>query len=111
MEIVARFHGQAAAATALERFEARFSQGLMPTDMPEHTLTTAEAGYAIAALLRDAGLTASTSESIRMIQQGGVKIDGEKISDPKLVLPCGAARVFQVGKRKFARVTLTASPA
>ncbi len=111
MEIVARFHGQAAAATALERFEARFSQGLMPTDMPEHTLTTAEAGYAIVALLRDAGLTASTSESIRMIQQGGVKIDGEKISDPKLVLPCGAARVFQVGKRKFARVTLTTSPA
>jgi tyrosyl-tRNA synthetase len=105
-EIVARFQGQAVADSALERFEARFKQGLLPEDMPEHTLMAGEGGYAIVALLRDAGLTSGTSESIRMIQQGGVRIDGEKISDPRLAVQPDQTLVLQVGKRKFARVNL-----
>ncbi len=105
-EIVARFQGEAAAVSVLERFEARFKQGLLPEEMPEHTLTAGEGGYVITALLRDTGLTSGTSESIRMIQQGGVRIDGEKVSDPKLAVQSGHTLVLQVGKRKFARITL-----
>lgn len=107
-EIVARFNGQAAAERALEQFEARFKQGLIPEDMAEHEVSTGAGGYPVAALLRDIGLTSSTSESIRMIQQGGVKIDGEKIADPKLALSAETTVILQVGKRKFARVHLVA---
>jgi tyrosyl-tRNA synthetase len=107
-EIIARFHTQADAARALENFEARFKQGLIPDDLEERELTAPAAGYPIAALLKDLGLTASTSESNRMIQQGGVKIDGEKVSDPKLAVAGGHTHVLQVGKRKFAKVKLIA---
>ena len=105
-EIVARFHSSAAAQKAQENFIARFQKGAMPEEMPELTLAAGEDGLPIANLLRDAGLTKSTSEALRMIKQGAVKIDGEKVSDPKLCLPAGETHVFQVGKRRFARVTL-----
>jgi tyrosyl-tRNA synthetase len=107
-EIIARFHTQADAVRALENFEARFKQGLIPEDLEERELAAPAAGYPIAALLKDLGLTASTSESNRMIQQGGVKIDGEKVSDPKLAVAGGHTHVLQVGKRKFAKVKLIA---
>ena len=105
-EIVARFHSPEAAQKARENFIARFQKGAMPEEMPELTLEAGEDGLPIANLLRDAGLTKSTSEALRMIRQGAVKIDGEKVSDPKLCLPAGETHVFQVGKRRFARVTL-----
>jgi tyrosyl-tRNA synthetase len=105
-EIIARFHDEAAAVKALESFEARFQRNALPEDMPELTLQNIENGYPIANLLKDAGLTGSTSEAIRMINQGGVKIDGERVSDSKLVLRVGSKHVYQVGKRKFARVEI-----
>ena len=103
-EIVARFHNPAAATAALADFEARFKQGGVPDDMPEVSLA-APAGLAIAQVLKQAALTASTSEATRMIEQGGVRVDGDKVSDKALKLAPGAY-VLQVGKRKFARVTL-----
>jgi tyrosyl-tRNA synthetase len=105
-EIVQRFHGAEAAKQALENFEARFKQGLIPEDLEEQILVPPSGGFAIASLLKDLGLTASTSESIRMIQQGGVKIDGEKVSDPKLLVQAGGGHILQVGKRKIAKVRL-----
>ncbi len=105
-EIIARFHDEQAANKALESFEARFVRGAIPDEMDELTVTGDSAGCAIANLLKQAGLTASTSEAIRMINQGAVKIDGEKVSDAKLVLAVGTQHVYQVGKRKFARVTV-----
>ncbi len=105
-EIVARFHDQPAAAAALADFESRFKQGEIPADIAEVTVHAGAAGIAIANLLKDAGLTASTSEALRMIAQGGVKLDGEKVSDKTLMLAKGARVVLQVGKRKFARVTI-----
>ncbi len=107
-EIVARFHDRAAADRALADFEARFRQGEMPADMPEVVLhADGGAGMAIAQVLKQAGLTPSTSDALRMIDQGGVKLDGEKVSDRSLKLPPGAPVVLQVGKRKFARVTIS----
>jgi tyrosyl-tRNA synthetase len=103
-EIITRFHDAAAASKALESFEARFVRGAMPDDIEEVTVKGEAAGCAIANLLKEAGLTASTSEAIRMINQGAVKIDGEKVSDSKLILPIGSQHVYQVGKRKFAKV-------
>ena len=105
-ELVARFHSRAAAAAALADFESRFKQGEIPADIAEVTVTAGADGIAIANLLKVAGLTASTSEALRMIAQGGVKLDGEKVSDKALKLAAGAQVVVQVGKRKFARVTL-----
>lgn len=107
-EIVARFHSAADAERARADFEARFRQGEIPTDLPEVTLNAAPDGMAIAQLLKQAGLTTSTSEALRMIAQGGVRIDGNRVTDKALLLPRGASLVVQVGKRKFARVTLTA---
>jgi tyrosyl-tRNA synthetase len=104
-EIVARFHGQDAARKAQETFIARFQKGAMPEDMPEITLT-APNGIAIANLLKDAGLVDSTSDAIRQIKQGAVRIDGERVEDPKLEIAAGNTHVYQVGKRRFARVTV-----
>jgi tyrosyl-tRNA synthetase len=104
-EIVARFHGAAAADAALADFEARFKRDEIPSDLSAVSVA-AGSGIAIAKLLKEAGLTASTSEALRMIAQGGVKIDGEKISDKALKLNPGAVIVVQVGKRKFARINL-----
>jgi len=104
-EIVTRFHSSAAAEQALADFEARFRAGAIPDDIPEVSL--AGAPLALPALLRQAGLVASSSEAIRNIEQGGVKIDGERIEDRALKLAAGVY-VVQVGKRRFARVTLGA---
>ena len=105
-EMIARFHDRPSADRALESFEARFKQGLVPEDLIEVALDAPSEGYPIANLLKDLALTASTSESIRMIKQGGVKIDGEKVEDGKISLSRGAAGVIQVGKRKFAKFLL-----
>jgi tyrosyl-tRNA synthetase len=105
-EIVARFHGQQAAVEALAEFEARFQKGVLPDDMPEVSLSAPAGGLPIAQVLKGAALCASTSEALRMMDQGGVKLDGEKLSDKSLVLAAGSTVVLQVGKRKFARVTV-----
>ncbi|WP_084977262.1 tyrosine--tRNA ligase [Plesiomonas shigelloides] len=105
-EIIARFHSQADADAAEQEFINRFQKGAMPDEMPELTLDAGSEGIAIANLLKDADLVASTSEALRMIKQGGVKIDGDKVDDAKLTLSAGSTAVYQVGKRKFARVTL-----
>jgi tyrosyl-tRNA synthetase len=105
-EIVARFHTQKAAEDALTEFEARFQKGVLPDDMPEISVQSSEGTIGIAHLLKQADLVASTSEAIRMVGQGGVKLDGEKISDKALQIKAGAVVVAQVGKRKFGRVTV-----
>ncbi|GHT95941.1 tyrosine--tRNA ligase [Betaproteobacteria bacterium] len=106
-EIVARFHNKAVAEAALADFEARFRQGAIPDEMPEFALHAENtSGLPIPQALKQAALTASASEAIRMIEQGGVKADGEKVSDKTLLLPVGATVVLQVGKRKFARVKI-----
>ena len=106
-EIVARFHDATAAKQAKENFIARFQQGAMPDDMPETTLLAPEGVLPIANVLKEAGLTSSTSEALRMIRQGAVKIDGEKLTDTKKEIASGTTHVYQVGKRRFARVTLS----
>ena len=105
-EIIARFHGPAAAKAALADFEARFRQGVLPEEMPEVTLSTPEGGMPIAQLLKQAGLVPSTSEALRQIAGGGVKLDGAKVNDRGLMLAKDSVVVAQVGKRRFARVTL-----
>lgn len=105
-EIVARFHGPAAADGALADFEARFKRDEIPEDIPEVRLSARGDGLAIPQVLKQAGLTASTSEALRMIEQGGVKLNGEKVSDKALMIARGDRCVVQVGKRKFARVTI-----
>jgi len=107
-EIVERFHDKYSAIKALENFEARFQRGAMPDEMDEIELKANGASYGIANLLKDAGLTDSTSQANRMINQGAVKIDGEKISDTKLEIAVNTQHVYQVGKRNFARVKINA---
>ena len=106
-EIVARFHSAQAADDALADFEARFRQGAIPDDVPEVALRSVNGELGIAQLLKQAGLVSSTSDALRMIEQGGVKIDGERIEDKKLLLKAGSKLVVQIGKRKFARVILS----
>jgi tyrosyl-tRNA synthetase len=106
-EIVSRFHSQRAAEEALRDFEARFQRGAMPDEMPEVVVGVNGEGVALVHCLKQAGLAASTSEAVRLIEQGGVRIDGQKISDRGLKFPVGAAFVAQVGKRKFAKIVLT----
>ncbi len=106
-ELVARFHNTAAAQQARADFIARFRQGALPDDMPEVTLATEAGCISITHLLKQANLVASTSEGIRMIKQGAVRLDGNKIVDHKLNLQAGNTLICQVGKRRFARVTLT----
>ncbi len=106
-EIVARFHTQKAAEEALAEFEARFQKGVLPDDMPEISVNSTDGQIAIANLLKQANLVASTSEAMRMIDAGGVKLDGEKVSDKKLQLKAGAVVVAQVGKRKFGRISVS----
>jgi tyrosyl-tRNA synthetase len=104
-ELVERFHSAGDAQSARERFIGRFRRGDLPEDMPEISLAVAD-GLQIAALLKAAGLVGSTSEALRLIAQGGVRIDGERVEDKSLFVAAGTAHVFQVGKRRFARVTL-----
>ncbi len=106
-EMVTRFHHRAAAESALTEFEARFKQGVLPEDMPLITVTAKNGSIGIAQLLKQAGLVDSTSDGLRMIDQGAVRLDGERISDKTLKLPVGANVVAQVGKRKFGRVTVS----
>ena len=108
-EIIERFHNASAAIKALENFEARFQRGAMPDEIDELELKIEGVRYGIANILKDTGLTDSTSEANRMIKQGAVKIDGEKISDPKLEIPIDSNHVYQIGKRKFARVKIIAT--
>jgi len=103
-EIVERFHSRAAATRATQDFIARFKRGEMPEDIAEVTLTVENGTIAIANLLKNAGLTSSTSDAIRMIKQGAVKIDGERVDDRALKIPAMSTHVYQVGKRRFARV-------
>ena len=105
-ELISRFHDANSAETAKQDFVTRFSKGALPDDMPEVTLRLEQDSIGIAALLKLAGLTSSTSESFRMIKQGAVKLDGEKVSDRDLDLRRGMVVVAQVGKRKFSRLTL-----
>jgi len=102
-EIVERFHNRGAANAARETFVARFQRGAMPEDIAEKALDTGGAGIGIAAALTQCGLTSSNSEAFRMIKQGGVRIDGEKISDRSLELDAGFEGILQVGKRKFCK--------
>jgi tyrosyl-tRNA synthetase len=105
IELVARFHSTAAAESAKQAFISRFQKGAMPDEIPDCDLVAADAeGIPIANALKDAGLVGSTSEGIRMLKQGAVRMDGEKIGDRGLVLPRGTEAVCQVGKRKFARI-------
>ena len=107
MEIVARFHDEPAAEAARAEFIDRFQQGAMPEDMPELTLEADNGQLGIAHLLKGAGLVSSTSEAFRMIRQGAVRIDGQRIDDRSLAIDAGTTNVYQVGKRRFARVSLT----
>lgn len=106
-EMVSRFHGKQAAALALKDFIARFQQGAMPETIPEVTVTARGEALPIANLLKDACLVKSTSDALRLIDQGGVRIDGERIGDRGLSFRAGSAHVFQVGKRRFVRVSVT----
>jgi tyrosyl-tRNA synthetase len=105
-EVVARFHDAAAARDALTRFEARFRDGAVPENLEIIRLTAQPEGYAIANLLKDAGLAGSTSDAIRLIRQGAVRIDGERVEDEKVRIQGGEEHIYQVGKRKFARINL-----
>jgi len=106
-EIVTRFHDAAAAAAAQQEFVSRFQQGAMPEEIEEVTLSSNDGELGIAYLLKEAKLVTSTSEAFRMIKQGAVRIDGARIEDKSLIIAAGNTAVYQVGKRKFARVTLT----
>jgi tyrosyl-tRNA synthetase len=106
-EIIERFHDRDAAIKARENFIARFQKGAIPDEMPEVELKATGGKLAIAGILKDAGLTKSTSESLRMIKQGAVKIDAVKVEDPGLEIEAGTSGVFQVGKRRFARISIS----
>lgn len=105
-ELVARFHSEEEATKARENFIARFQKGAMPDDIPEKEIVAVEGKLAIANLLKEAGLVQSTSEAFRMIKQGAVKIDGEKADDKSLEVIAGSEHIYQVGKRRFAKVKL-----
>jgi len=105
-EVVARFHDRAAAGRAMEAFEARFRHGEIPDDLPELVIEVSADGGAIGHVLKSSGVCPSTSDALRMIEQGGVKVNGEKVADKALRLAAGGTYVLQVGKRKFARVSL-----
>ncbi len=105
-ELVARFHSQAAANAAQDAFIQRFQKNAVPDDIDEVTVECDGPTIGIAYMAKAAGLVSSTSEAIRMVKQGAVRMDGERISDPKTLIDCGNVYVLQVGKRKFAKVTL-----
>ena len=107
IEIVARFNDATAAEDAKQEFISRFQQGAMPDEIPELTLASQDGQLGIAHLLKGAGLVSSTSEAMRMIEQGAVKIDGQRIDDRSLQIEAGSTGIYQVGKRKFSRVSLT----
>jgi tyrosyl-tRNA synthetase len=105
-EIVARFHTRQDAEYALSEFEARFRQGVLPENMPEVSVSAPGGSIAVPQLLKQAGLVEGTSEAMRMIQQGAVKLDGTLVSDKAMLVKAGSVVVAQVGKRKFSRITV-----
>jgi tyrosyl-tRNA synthetase len=107
LELVERFHDAKAASAAKEEFISRFREGAMPEDMPELSLESKDGRLGIAHLLKEAGLVSSTSEAFRMIKQGAVRIDGVRVEDRGLEIDAGTTNIYQVGKRKFSRVSLT----
>ncbi len=107
LELVERFHDASAATAAKDEFIARFQRGAMPEEMPELSLASKDGRLGIAHLLKEAGLVSSTSEAFRMIKQGAVKIDGVRVEDRGLEIGAGSTGIYQVGKRKFSRVSLT----
>jgi len=109
-ELVARFHSRGAAERALEEFESRFRHGGIPTEIEERELAAPKEGLTIVQVLKQAALCPSASDAQRMVEQGGVKVDGQKVEDKSLRLMPGAIHVVQVGKRKFARVVLNPGP-
>jgi tyrosyl-tRNA synthetase len=106
VEIVERFHGAGAGVRARDEFIARFQQGALPEDLAEVTLRAEAAGMGLAHVLKNAQLVASTSEAMRQIRQGAVRIDGQRVEDSARVIAAGSTHVFQVGKRRLARVKL-----
>jgi tyrosyl-tRNA synthetase len=106
-EIVARFHDRAGAEKALADFEARFRQGQLPEDIPEFELAVGAEPLGLVQVLKQIGLTSSTSEGMRMIGQGGIRLDGDKVADKNLKLSKGKTVIVQVGKRKFARISVS----
>ncbi len=108
LEIVERFHGKQAADAALAGFKSQFQKGAIPDDIPEVTIESLENGeIGLALLLKNAGLCVSTSDAMRMVKQNAVSINGEKVSNPKQQIAAGTQAVFQVGKRKFAKITVS----
>jgi tyrosyl-tRNA synthetase len=107
-ELITRFHSPSAADKAQQEFVDRFQKGVLPEDIPEVTIHAGPDGIPIANLLKDSGLVQSTSEGFRMLKQGAVKIDGQKVEDRGLMLADGFEAVVQVGKRRFARVKVSA---
>jgi tyrosyl-tRNA synthetase len=105
-ELVGRFHSRELAVKAHQAFVARFQKGQIPDEMPELELKSIPGGYPISNLLKDAELVKSTSEAMRMIKQGAVRIDGERVADPALLIEADTSGVYQVGKRRFARISL-----
>jgi tyrosyl-tRNA synthetase len=108
MELVERFHNKAAAEAAYQDFVQRFQKNQIPDEMPEVEIKVPSDGMAIANVLKNANLVATTSEALRMIDQKAVRIDGDTIEDKKALLMPGKEYVCQVGKRKFARIKLNA---
>ncbi|MBK1620421.1 tyrosine--tRNA ligase [Lamprobacter modestohalophilus] len=107
LTLVTRFHGATAAVAARDDFLNRFQRGQLPADMPELTLEVGREGLTLSRLLKDAGLVSSTSEGLRLVAQGAVRIDGERLADAKQQFLRGETHLVQVGKRRFARVTLS----
>ncbi len=107
MELVERFHDSKAAEAAKAEFVSRFQKGAMPDSIDEISVSSQDGSLGIAHVLKEAGLVSSTSEAFRMIKQGAVKIDGERIEDKALQISAGSTSVFQVGKRRFSRISLT----
>jgi tyrosyl-tRNA synthetase len=105
-EIVARFHDRRASEAALEDFESRFRHGGVPDDLVEQSIEAPAGGIAIAQVLKLSGVCPSTSDALRMIEQDGVKVNGDRVTDKGLKLAAGSTYILQVGKRKFAKVTL-----
>jgi len=108
VEIVDRFHGPGSGARARDEFIARFQQGALPEDLAEVTLAAAGGPLGIAHVLKGAGLVPSTSDAYRQLKQGAVRVDGERVEDGAITFAAGACHVFQVGKRRLARVTIAA---
>ena len=105
-ELISFYHNETAAQQAHENFIARFQKGAIPDDIPEATVKIEEQTIAIANLLKEAKLVSSTSEALRMVKSGAVKIDGEKVSDKTLQIAKGTENIYQVGKRRFAKVKI-----